>query len=103
MNCHTPHGSTVAPLLKQRSPWLCQQCHGGTTPHPGNIYSGASLPGGPVANVNQSTATTNPVNPLTGARVAQNNPPAQFAYRGCTNCHSQVHGSNHPSGIYLLR
>jgi DmsE family decaheme c-type cytochrome len=23
--------------------------------------------------------------------------------RSCTNCHSQVHGSNHPSGQYLLR
>ncbi len=103
MNCHTPHGSTIAPLLKVRAPWLCQQCHGGTTPHPGNIYSGASLPGGPVANANQSTATTNPVNPLTGARLSANNPPAQVAYRGCVNCHSQVHGSNHPAGIYLLR
>ena len=103
MNCHTPHGSTVAPLLRQRSPWLCQECHAGTTPHPGNIYSGASLPGGPVANANQSTASTNPVNPITGMRLAQNNPPAQFPFRGCTNCHSQVHGSNHPAGIYLLR
>ena len=103
MNCHTPHGSTVAPLLRQRSPWLCQQCHAGTTPHPGNIYSGASLPGGPIANANQNTSTTNPVNPITGFRLSQANPPAQFPYRGCTNCHSQVHGSNHPAGIYLLR
>jgi DmsE family decaheme c-type cytochrome len=23
--------------------------------------------------------------------------------RSCTNCHSQIHGSNHPSGQYLLR
>ena len=103
MNCHTPHGSTVAPLLRARSPWLCQQCHGGTTPHPGNVYSGASLPGRAIANANQSTAASNPVNPVTGARLASNNPPAQVAFRGCTNCHSQVHGSNHPSGIYLLR
>jgi DmsE family decaheme c-type cytochrome len=103
MNCHTPHGSTVAPLLKQRSPFLCQQCHGGTTPHPGNIYSGASLPGGPIANINANTSSTNPVNPATGARLSLNNPPAQFPFRGCTNCHSQVHGSNHPAGIYLLR
>jgi DmsE family decaheme c-type cytochrome len=103
MNCHTPHGSTVAPLLKARSPWLCQECHAGTTPHPGNIYSGASLPGGPVANANVSTASSNPVNPVTGARVGLNNPPAQFPYRGCTNCHSQVHGSNHPAGDALLR
>ncbi len=103
MNCHTPHGSTVAPLLRVRAPWLCQQCHGGTTPHPGNVYSGASLPGGVIANINQSTAATNPVNPVTGARLSSNNPPVQVSYRGCVNCHSQVHGSNHPAGIYLLR
>jgi DmsE family decaheme c-type cytochrome len=103
MNCHTPHGSTVAPLLKVRPPFLCQQCHGNTTPHPGNIYSGASLPGGVIANINQSTAATNPVNPLTGARVSSNNPPVQVAYRGCVNCHQAVHGSNHPGGIYLIR
>jgi hypothetical protein len=22
---------------------------------------------------------------------------------GCSNCHSQVHGSNHPSGASLMR
>jgi len=22
---------------------------------------------------------------------------------GCINCHSQVHGSNHPSGVKLMR
>ncbi len=28
----------------------------------------------------------------------------RFAFnRGCTNCHSQVHGSNHPSGVRLHR
>jgi hypothetical protein len=25
-------------------------------------------------------------------------PDERLANRGCTNCHSQVHGSNHPSG-----
>ena len=29
-NCHNPHGSTVAAMLKARAPILCQQCH---TPH----------------------------------------------------------------------
>ena len=87
-NCHTPHGSTVAPLLKARGPWLCQQCHGNLAQHPGNVYSGAGLPGGPVANVN-------PTN--------RNNPPVQLSFRGCVNCHQAVHGSNHPGGAYLLR
>lgn len=100
MNCHTPHGSTNAPLLRARSPYLCQECHSGTTPHPGNVYSANMLPGGAIANAN--VATTN-VNPITGAPVTRNNPAAMLSYRGCTNCHSQVHGSNHPAGQYLLR
>jgi DmsE family decaheme c-type cytochrome len=104
MNCHTPHGANVTQLLKFRPPYLCQQCHGGTTPHPGNVYSGASFPGGPIANINANTSnTTNPVNPVTGTRLSQSNPPVQAAFRGCVNCHSAVHGSNHPAGIYLLR
>jgi len=23
--------------------------------------------------------------------------------RGCVNCHSQIHGSNHPAGMRFLR
>lgn len=100
MNCHTPHGSTNAPLLRARSPYLCQECHSGTTPHPGNVYSANMLPGGAIANAN--VATTN-VNPVTGAPVTRNNPAAQLPFRACANCHSAVHGSNHPAGQYLLR
>jgi DmsE family decaheme c-type cytochrome len=86
-NCHTPHGSTNSPLLKARAPFLCESCHFNTR-HPSNMYSASSLPGGPVANIN-------PTN--------RNNPPVQLAYRGCPDCHSQVHGSNHPAGQYFLR
>ncbi|HSV20359.1 MAG TPA: DmsE family decaheme c-type cytochrome [Casimicrobiaceae bacterium] len=104
LNCHTPHGSTNAPLLVARQPWLCQECHGNGPPHPGNVYSGASLPGGAVANAN----TRNPVlagtiNRITGSSIAQNNPPPQMAFRGCTNCHSQIHGSNSPAGERFVR
>jgi hypothetical protein len=29
---------------------------------------------------------------------------SQFAViKGCLNCHFQVHGSNHPSGVKLMR
>ena len=108
MNCHTPHGSTNPPLLRARAPWLCQECHGDGAPHPGNVYSAASLPGGRVANVNNTGGTSGnnqlgAVNPITGARVTQNAPPAQMAFRSCTNCHSQIHGSNHPAGNRFLR
>lgn len=103
MNCHTPHGSTNAPLLKARSPWLCQNCHGDGAPHPGNIYSAAQLPGGAASNANTKGPLANTINPVTGQGVALNNAAAQLAFRGCTNCHTQVHGSNHPAGKRFVR
>jgi DmsE family decaheme c-type cytochrome len=78
LNCHAPHGSSHGGLLKARQPWLCQQCHSSTR-HPSVAYSGAQIPGG------------------SGALAAQ------IPLRGCGNCHSRVHGSNHPSGARLLR
>lgn len=78
LNCHAAHGSPHPGLLKTRGPWQCQQCHSAVR-HPSTAYSGAQLPGG------------------TGS------PAVQIALRGCANCHSRVHGSNHPSGARLLR
>ena len=89
MNCHNPHGSTVANLLKARAPILCQQCH---TPHvlgsvgalggqPG-VYPPA-VPGQAAPAVTAITSGKNVVNMWQG--------------RSCTNCHTQVHGSNNPS------
>ncbi len=99
MNCHTPHGSTDQPLLRAKAPWLCQDCHAQSAPHPGNVYSGALLPGGRAATINR----TGPTNPLTGAPSTANAPAPQMAFRGCVNCHSQIHGSNHPAGRTFLR
>jgi len=108
MNCHTPHGSTNPPLLRARTPWLCQECHGDGAPHPGNVYSAASLPGGAVANANNTGGVSGSnqlgvVNPVTGARVTQNSPPPQLAFKGCVDCHQNIHGSNHPAGNRFLR
>ncbi len=72
--CHTPHGSTQPRLLKARVPFLCQECHMAQY-HPSTAYDGASLAG----NAHQLIA------------------------KGCLNCHSQVHGSNHPSGVRNMR
>jgi DmsE family decaheme c-type cytochrome len=70
-NCHVPHGSIHTPLLKARGPWLCQECHLAQF-HPSTAYSGTGIP------------------PLGAAQ--------QLLANNCLNCHSQVHGSNHPSG-----
>jgi DmsE family decaheme c-type cytochrome len=74
--CHLPHGSVRASLLNKSPPLLCQQCHS-VAGHPSVAYTGSSLAGGAGS--------------------------AFLLVGGCVNCHSQVHGSNHPSGEYLLR
>jgi len=75
-NCHEPHGSAQPSLLKVRTPFLCQQCHEGAG-HPSVPNTPQGLPGGM--------------------------PSAFLLAGGCINCHSQVHGSNHPSGRALMR
>ena len=72
--CHRPHGSNQPSLLKKRPPQLCQQCH--------------SQAGHPSLQADGSTVS---------ARSAF------VVIKGCLNCHFQVHGSNHPSGVKLMR
>jgi DmsE family decaheme c-type cytochrome len=75
--CHDAHGSAQPALLKIRTPFLCQTCHEGAG-HPSIVNTPQGLAGG-------------------GA------PSAFLLNGGCVNCHSQVHGSNHPSGRDLMR
>ncbi|HEX6362353.1 MAG TPA: DmsE family decaheme c-type cytochrome, partial [Albitalea sp.] len=70
--CHNPHGTTTAGLLKQRAPFLCQQCHEPTN-HRGNF------PG-----VNGVQANAPGAGGLTQAR-------------GCVNCHNEIHGGSNPT------
>lgn len=74
--CHNAHGSNNPALLTRRAPLLCQQCHS-RLGHPGVGLTGSDLPSG--------------------------NPSAFLLSGSCMNCHSQVHGSNHPSGATLNR
>ncbi len=75
--CHAPHGSINPSMLKARGPFQCQQCHQASG-HPSLAYGSNNLPGRGTASVYV---------------VAGN----------CLNCHSAVHGSNHPSGAKLMR
>jgi DmsE family decaheme c-type cytochrome len=72
--CHAPHGSVISDLLISRPPFLCQQCHMAAD-HSSQLSDGNSLLPG---TVNLSAGS-------------------------CLNCHSKVHGSNHPSGARLTR
>jgi DmsE family decaheme c-type cytochrome len=74
MTCHEPHGTNHMKLLKVKEPFLCQRCHSDTR-HPGTLYDQSQL----------------------------NNISNRLFSRSCTNCHSTVHGSNHPSGHTFLR
>ena len=72
--CHDPHGSNNDRMLVARQPSLCQRCHIGTR-HPSTIYDGTAF----------------------------NNRSNRLVLRSCTNCHQQIHGSNHPSGFSFAR
>jgi DmsE family decaheme c-type cytochrome len=86
--CHTPHGSNIAPLLKSRAPFMCTECHDG--PHNSKVPAAGSA-GGIQAGLTQSGTTA------TGL------PSENYTGRACQNCHSMVHGSNHPAGALLHR
>jgi len=66
--CHNPHGTVQNYLLRQRLPYLCQECHSHTS-HPSQL---AGLPTG-------RTTSTSALGTVA---------------RGCTNCHVNIHGSN---------
>jgi len=76
--CHDPHGTVANNLLKQPPPFLCLRCHTGHR----------KGPTGP----NHTTGA----NPLLGD--IGKSPALQAAfYTDCTQCHSQIHGSDVPA------
>ena len=87
--CHNPHGTTIPNLLKQRPPFLCQQCHEPTN-HRGNVPSLVAVPGAtnPGGGAPIGSSTNN-------AFGRGNQMPAQA--RGCNNCHNNIHGGNNPT------
>jgi DmsE family decaheme c-type cytochrome len=72
LNCHDPHGSNHQTLLVMPLPMLCQSCHT-MTRHPNDLQTRAGLATGP-------------------------GPDERLMGRACITCHTNVHGSNNPSG-----
>lgn len=75
-SCHLPHGGIHDALLRQRPPQLCQQCHLAQF-HPSTARSGTGLP--------------------------PNGADPNLLGQSCMNCHTAVHGSNHPSSPGFTR
>jgi DmsE family decaheme c-type cytochrome len=73
VTCHDPHGSSNERMLVAKQPFLCQRCHNHAR-HPATVYD----------------------------RAVQNTSNRIFG-RSCASCHAQIHGSNHPSGNFLVR
>jgi DmsE family decaheme c-type cytochrome len=73
VTCHDPHGSSNERMLVTKTPMLCQRCHVGTR-HPSTIYDEG----------------------LIGTNI-------RVYARSCVTCHTNIHGSNHPSGRYFIR
>lgn len=76
-NCHDPHGGRNEMMLNRPRPRLCQQCHLETR-HPGTAMEYSTAAG---------VVTTS----------------SRLVNRACNNCHTQVHGSNHPGGSRYVR
>jgi DmsE family decaheme c-type cytochrome len=82
LNCHHPHGSNHDKLLTAARPYLCQQCHDPSVGHPPQLF-----------RADQTAA-----NAANGGT-----PSSRIIGRSCQNCHSQIHGSNHPAGTRFQR
>ncbi len=74
MTCHEAHGSNNTRMLVARPPFLCNRCHDASR-HPSQLRDMTDLNTGAVTTMNRS----------------------------CLNCHSMIHGSNHPSGKTFVR
>ncbi len=77
-NCHNPHGSVNPRLLKEKVPFLCLDCHAGTN------------------DMGAVGVSAHSVKPGSSSFYL-------YGDRSCLNCHSQIHGSNSPSGSTFFR
>jgi DmsE family decaheme c-type cytochrome len=84
LNCHNPHGTNQPRLMVEQMNFLCASCHTGESNNSGAAFGGhGSIPFRGPGSTRFNSALAN--------------------QRDCLNCHSQVHGSNSPSGAYFFR
>ena len=116
-DCHNPHGTLADASLKQMSVnENCYACHaekrGPKLWEHAPVTENCAACHNPHGSVNEAMLISKP--PMlcqqchasvghTSNAVFGNSPNAFNAGQSCMNCHSQVHGSNHPSGKLLQR
>ena len=89
VSCHEPHGTNHPRLLTQKLPNLCYNCHFTGSGHFGSGDNFSTEKGVPVAPPGSPSGY-----PTVNSR---------FIERSCRTCHVKLHGSNHPSGAFLVR
>ena len=114
-DCHNPHGSPNPAQLKQTSVnENCYTCHAERRgpflwEHP-PVMENCSNCHEPHGSVNDRLLKVSDPRLCTQCHMAPRHPGSPrdprsrfFFNRSCTNCHNQVHGTNHPSGRRLQR
>ena len=79
LNCHNPHGTVANNLLEKNEPYLCLQCH------QVHFHAGKVSKTGTFTDIYDRPLTSGP----DSFKMA-------FTTK-CTQCHTQVHGSDSPS------
>lgn len=115
-DCHNPHGTPNPSQLKQTSVnENCYSCHTERRgpflhEHP-PVFENCANCHEPHGSVNDRLLKVTDPRLCTQCHMAGGGHPSNprgrnsvfFFNRSCTNCHSQVHGSNHPAGIFFQR
>jgi DmsE family decaheme c-type cytochrome len=89
--CHNPHGTVANNLLHQPPMFLCLRCHTAHSTHGRSLQCTRCHLVGSTPNL-VGGGPPNPMIPTTpGSR--------QALFTDCTQCHSQIHGSDFPTGF----
>jgi DmsE family decaheme c-type cytochrome len=91
-SCHEPHGTVARNLLREPVTFLCLRCHAGHSTHDRshNCSRCHQLADGLVTNVGAG-----PRDPMVPTDPASR----RALFTDCTQCHTQIHGSDLPEGM----
>ena len=90
-HCHEPHGTVANNLLLQPVTFLCLRCHAGHSSHGrSSSCQRCHLVDGDPTNVGGG-----PRDPM----IPTNHTIRGAMYTDCTQCHTQIHGSDLPEGM----